>query len=134
MPHSVASTFELNTCYPCCSSIFIYPYTNIKIIFVFECSNLWEESASDMFMCHVNHHDFLPVGRHWTRGWVGPKVPSGSWTPAFKASAIPYTDRAIMVPSVCQHYYYYYYHHHHHPYCHLYIGYLQLYTCNKPCF
>jgi len=35
-------------------------------------------------------------------------------------------------------YYYYYYHHHHHhhyyPCYHLYAGYLQLYTWNKPCF
>jgi len=27
------------------------------------------------FICHhVNHHHFLPVGRHWTRGWVGPII------------------------------------------------------------
>jgi len=46
----------------------------------------------------------------------------------------------------CTYYYYYYYyyyycrrrhhhhHHHHHPCYHLYAGYLQLYTWNKPCF
>jgi len=43
---------------------------------------------------------WTPVGRHWTRGWVGPKVPSGNCRPVFKSSAIYSSDRAVMVPSV----------------------------------
>jgi len=43
---------------------------------------------------------WIPVGRHWIRGWVGPEVPSGNWRPVFKSFAIPSTDRAVMVPSV----------------------------------
>jgi hypothetical protein len=47
-----------------------------------------------------------------------------------------YVKENQQVHWVCEfvYYYYYYYHHHHHPWYHLYAGYLQLYTCKKPCF
>ena len=104
-----------------CRSFFVFCYTKITIGFnlvVYE-----EETVSDMFICEVNHHDFLNhiCSRHWTIGRVGPKVPN-QMISSIESLSHPSSDWALSgFRQSCQ----LYYHHHHPPCYHLYAGYLQ---------